>query len=281
LIKGSVFSKEWGMKPINVFLLTVLLFLPVCAGAAEFRGLIEPHRIIKVGSPTDGLVATVDVDRGDIVQKGQVLATLESAVERANMEVAKARAEMEGPLKAKQASKELFQSKKDRLEQLYKKDLASASEMEEAETNRAVSEMQLLEATENRRLAELEYKHAVEVVKRLTIRSPVDGVVMERFLSPGEFIAGIKDQPMIKLAQVDPLNVEVIMPVEHLRSIKVGMRARILPEAPVGGEYTAVVTIVDRVVDAASGTFGVRLSLPNPGNRLPAGLKCRVIFPAK
>jgi multidrug efflux pump subunit AcrA (membrane-fusion protein) len=36
--------------------------------------------------------------------------------------------------------------------------------------------------------------------------------------------------------------------------------------------------IVDRVVDAASGTFGIRLEIPNPGNRIPAGLKCKVRF---
>ena len=41
---------------------------------------------------------------------------------------------------------------------------------------------------------------------------------------------------------------------------------------------TAKVSIVDRVVDASSGTFGVRLELPNPGHRLPGGLKCRVRF---
>ena len=40
----------------------------------------------------------------------------------------------------------------------------------------------------------------------------------------------------------------------------------------------ARVTVVDRVVDAASGTFGVRLELPNPDYRLPAGLKCKVRF---
>jgi RND family efflux transporter MFP subunit len=266
------------MRPISTVLLTVLLFLPVCAHAAEFNGLIEPHRVIKVGSPTEGILATVDVDRGDLVQKGQVLATLESSVEKANMEVARARAEMEGPLKAKQASKELFQGKKNRVEQLYKKDLASASEMEEAEANRDVSDMQLQEAVENKRLAELEYARATALLKRLTIRSPVDGVVVERFLSPGEYV---KEQPVLKLAQIDPLNVEVIIPKEHLVSIKVGMRARVVLEAPVGGEYTAVVKIVDRVIDAASGTFGVRLQLPNPGNRLPAGLKCNVIFPPK
>jgi multidrug efflux pump subunit AcrA (membrane-fusion protein) len=43
----------------------------------------------------------------------------------------------------------------------------------------------------------------------------------------------------------------------------------------------AKVTVVDRVVDAASGTFGVRLELPNPGYKLPAGLKCKTRFPVK
>jgi multidrug efflux pump subunit AcrA (membrane-fusion protein) len=36
--------------------------------------------------------------------------------------------------------------------------------------------------------------------------------------------------------------------------------------------------VVDRVVDAASGTFRVRLELANPGNRIPAGIKCAVRF---
>jgi multidrug efflux pump subunit AcrA (membrane-fusion protein) len=39
------------------------------------------------------------------------------------------------------------------------------------------------------------------------------------------------------------------------------------------------VTVVDPVVDAASGTIGIRLELPNPGHRLPAGTKCEVRFP--
>jgi hypothetical protein len=46
-----------------------------------------------------------------------------------------------------------------------------------------------------------------------------------------------------------------------------------------GGTYIAKVIIVDRVIDAASGTFGVRLEIPNPEYQLPAGPKCRMIFP--
>ena len=44
------------------------------------------------------------------------------------------------------------------------------------------------------------------------------------------------------------------------------------------GEYAARVKVVDRVVDAASGTFGVRLELPNPQGAVPAGVKCKVRF---
>ena len=42
--------------------------------------------------------------------------------------------------------------------------------------------------------------------------------------------------------------------------------------------YSATVAIVDRVIDPASNTFGVRLKLPNPDYRLPSGLQCQVRF---
>ena len=83
----------------------------------------------------------------------------------------------------------------------------------------------------------------------------------------------------MKIAQIDPLNVEVFAPVELLGRIETGMVAKVQPMAPVGGSHPAKVKIVDRVVDAASGTFGVRLEIPNPEYRLPAGLRCKVIFP--
>jgi RND family efflux transporter MFP subunit len=266
------------MRTLVRYLFLPVLFLAVIPSgyAAEFRGLIEPHRVIKVGSPSEGVLEGVDVDRGTIVRRGQVLARLQSGVERANTELAKMRAEMDGSIKGKQASTELFKAKKARVEQLYRKQMSSPSEMEEAEANRIVSEMQLKEAVENKQLAQLDYKRNVEVMKRLTITSPVNGVVVERYLSPGEYV---RDQPVMKIAQIDPLNIEVIMPASQYHSVKVGMRAKIIPEAPMKGQYAATVRVVDRVVDAASGTFGVRLEMPNPGNRLLAGLKCKVIFP--
>ena len=87
-----------------------------------------------------------------------------------------------------------------------------------------------------------------------------------------------RGRPASKLAEIDPLYVEVILPVSLYGQIKNGQRAQVFPEKPVGGVYDAAVKVVDRVVDGASGTFGVRLQLPNPGYRIPAGIKCRVKF---
>ena len=246
------------------------------AHALEFDGVIEPYVLVKVGSGVAGIIETVDVERGDLVKKGQVVARLQSGVEKAAMEVARARAETEATIRAKQTQLDFSSRKRQRHEQLYKKEAMAFSQMDEADTGRAMAEMELKEAMENKRLAELEFRRAFEVVKRLTIHSAIDGVVVERFLSPGEYV---EDQPILKLAQINPLNVEVILPVVRFPSIRVGMRAQVIPEEPIGGRYTAQVKIIDRVIDAASGTFGVRLELPNPEHRLPAGLKCKVIFP--
>jgi RND family efflux transporter MFP subunit len=238
-------------------------------------GLIEPSLVVNVGSSVPGILKTVGVERGDMIKKGQVLARLHSGVERATMELARARTELVAAINEKQAQVDFSLRRQKRYEELYKKKVISFEKVDEARTNSAMALMDLEEVNENLRLAELELKRSIEVVRRMTIYSPINGVVMERFLSPGEFV---EDQPVLKLAQIHPLYVEVFAPVELLGTIKVGMPADILPEEPVGNLYKARVTIVDQVVDAASGTFGVRLELPNPKYRLPAGLKCRVTF---
>jgi multidrug efflux pump subunit AcrA (membrane-fusion protein) len=90
----------------------------------------------------------------------------------------------------------------------------------------------------------------------------------------------VENQPMLEIAQIDPLNIEVILPVDLFGKVKLGMNATIVPVVFSEAELVAKVTIIDRVVDAASGTFGVRLEMANPGYRLPSGLKCTVFLEA-
>jgi RND family efflux transporter MFP subunit len=258
-------------------LLGIALVLSPEAGAfVEVDGLIEPYMVANVGSSVRGVIDTVDVERGDLVKERQVVATLQSGVEKATMELAQARAEIETLIKSRQAQLQLSVRKKERIEGLYKEEAIAFGDMDEAETEVVLAEMALQEAKENKRIAGLELKRAIQVLERMIIRSPITGVVVERFLAPGEFV---EEQPILKIAQIHPLYVEIIVPVELFGSIEVGMQAEVRPEEPVGGVYTAKVKIVDQVIDAASGTFGVRLELPNPDYTLPAGLKCKVLFP--
>lgn len=254
------------------------LLLPIAVCAADHDCLIEARQQVDLRSPVEAVVESVQVQRGDSVKKGQIVATLESGPERAALELAKSRATMQGELKAAEARVDLTQKKQVRAEELYKQNFVSVNAKDEAEADYRFSIEQLRQARENQKLAELEVQRAAEVLAMRTIRSPLSGIVVDVMLKPGEFSSSNLKEPILKLAEVDPLHVEVILPVTMYGRIKNTQRALVMPEQPVGGSYEAVVKVVDRVIDAASGTFGVRLQLPNPNYRIPAGIKCRVRF---
>jgi multidrug efflux pump subunit AcrA (membrane-fusion protein) len=88
----------------------------------------------------------------------------------------------------------------------------------------------------------------------------------------------VDEETILRIAQIDPLRVEAILPSAMFGMIKLGMKAAVEPEFPGDQVYVATVQIVDRVIDAASGTFGVRLELPNSDLAIPGGLHCQVRF---
>ncbi len=239
----------------------------------ELDCLVEPHMVVEVSSPVSGVIQVIHVDRSDVVQQGQTLVELESAVEQASVELARARATMDDEIKSSATNFAFNKRKYKRIEQLYEKKAVPFHQKDEAKTDLRLARLKVRQAKRNKKIAELEFKRAEENLKRRTVKSPIAGVVVERLKSPGEFVEA---EPIVKLAQIDPLRVEVVPPVSLFGSIKPGMRAEIRPEA--SGVFNGTVSIVDRVVDAASGTFGVRVELPNPDHRLPGGLKCRVRF---
>lgn len=213
----------------------------------DFEGMIEPSEIVKISSQVPGILEKV-VERGDIVKKGQIVAQLRAGVETANVKLVRLQVEFN-------------KRKLERNREMFLKQHISVHEEDELETDIAKAEAML--------------QDAVEKLEMRTIRSTVDGVVMKRELSAGEYVG---DKPILSIAQINPLNVEVIVPVRRTGIIQNGMLAEVRPESPVGGVYVGKVVIVDKVIDAASGTFGVRVELSNTSLKLPAGLKCRVRF---
>lgn len=220
-----------------------------CFAAEGMDGIIEPSVTVKFGTNSTGIIKRVHVDRGNFIKKGQVIVVLESGPEMAMVQQI-------------QELLALAERKHNRNQELAQKDLISKQEIDEIETDARQLKAQLYEARERLKLKE--------------IRSTIDGIVTKRFLYAGEY-AG-ETTPVLEAAAIDHLHVEIIAPIKFYNRIREGITVRILPEEPVNGSYEGKVTLVDKVMDAASGTFGARILLPNPGHRIPAGIKCTVHF---
>ncbi len=151
------------------------------------------------------------IDRGDIIRKDQVVAQLESAVDQAQLDLAKAKAESDAVVKAREARFGFLTKKRERTSGLLAKGAASAAALDEIESDFGVASQDLREAQANLRIAQLEVQRAEEVLKLRSIRSPIDGVVAERNLLGGEY--AYDQAPIMTIAQINPLNVEVFVPV--------------------------------------------------------------------
>ncbi len=262
----------------SALLPALVLFWTAAAWSAElprFDCVITPFKMADVASPVAGVLEAVHVDRSDRVEQGQVVATLDSGVERASLELAQVRSTMENEIHLGKINLAFDEREKARLDSLYTKKVASFHDKDRAERDAALSRWKLRHAHDVHRLRELELRKAEEVLKQKTVRSPIEGVVLERYKTAGEYV---EDQPVLRLAQLNPLYVEAIVPMEHFGKIHVGMAGEVVPETILKHPHRATVRVVDWMGNAASGTFGVRLELPNPDYRLPAGQKCIVRF---
>jgi RND family efflux transporter MFP subunit len=242
----------------------------------DYECTIEPRELIKLGSADEGLISEITVERGDVIHKGDVVAKLDSDVQALQVSLAELKANRDVEIRSGQARLLFRQADAQRAERLSQQNYVATKTVEEAQTERMLAELAVKAAELDQDTARLELNNARTLLERRTIRSPVDGVVTELTLHPGEFAH--KQSPVMTIAEINPLNVEVYVPITKYGTIEVGMQGEVIPEDPIGGKYLAEVKIVDRVFDTASSTFGVRLALPNPNFTLPAGLKCRVRF---
>jgi RND family efflux transporter MFP subunit len=237
--------------------------------------LLEPYEVVEVSSAVEGVIENIYVDRNDVVKRGQLLVELDSDVEKTQVNLAKTRAGMSTNIELRATELAFYQRNLDRLQELYDSDTISLHVKDEAETDTSKSRLQLRNAEDSQTLARLELAKAEAILSLRAMRSPIDGVVVARNKVAGEFV---EDQSILRLAQLNPLKVEVIVPVEMFGTIEKGMQVEVMPENYGEESYKATVTMVDKVIDPASGTFDVRAELPNPDHIIPSGLRCTVQF---
>lgn len=272
--------------------LSLLLLLPIAAFAqapkpapaapaapAGYDCLIEPNQRIEIRSPSIALIEKVLVERGATVQAGDTLVMLDGSVEREALAGARQRAESDADLRVARARADFAREKFRRSEDLREQHFITAQDREQSMAELRVAEAELALAVDNRRQASIEARRLEAVLKQRVLRAPFTGVVTDRLQNPGELaFTGEGSRPILKMAQTHPLRVEVVLPVGLMGQIKAGRAAEITPESPLKGSWRAQIKLVDSVFDSASGSFGVRLELPNPSGDIPAGVRCKVRF---
>ena len=240
-------------------------------GAQPLLCLIQPDSEAEVGSPVVGVVQSVRVERGDVVRKGQVLARLRSQVEAASLKVAKTRAEADADVRAARANYVYLKKEYVRAEELFEQNFISKAALEKARAETKIAAEKYLQAKKQLDVWQREVELAKAQLELRAIRAPFSGVITERHVTVGE---RIEDKPMFRIARVNPLRVEVVVPAAMFGTVTPDMIARVTPDLPSVGQFDADIVLVDRFVDAASNTFRVRASMPNPDGAIPSGLRC-------
>ena len=270
---------------IAATLLAAVLILPASAAESNVAAILgKPHDCIiqpfiatELGSPATGILEELLVDRGDRVTKGMVVARLRSDLEQASLDLAKARAESTVIIELGRERVSLLKKEVARVSELHGKQISSTAQFDKSLSELQQAVLQLRQAETEQQFAVLEMRRAAALLAQRTIVSPIDGYVIKRIMAPGENV--FEQAKIMKIAQIDPLLVEVHLPIAAFPVIKEGMNAEIRPSQPAGTVHTATVSVIDKVLDAASDTFGVRLMLPNPTHEMPAGVNCTATFP--
>lgn len=206
--------------------------------------ILSPSDRVEISSPVPGVLDEVTVERGDEISRGEVLFQLKAGVESASVDLARVKAEFS-------------ERKVERNQSLFADDILTVHERDEIETELLIAQSELA-----LREQELELR---------TVRSPIDGVVVERLSTSGEYV---NVEPVMEVATLNPLHVDLLLPSKYFGQIEAGQQVKVKPEMIKAKARLAEVSIVDPLIDPASGTFRVQLVMRNPQNELPAGVRC-------
>ena len=216
------------------------------------------------------------VAEGQFVQQGDLLAVLDDGVQRLRAEMGKANAdslltvELAG-VEMKQSAAEL-----ERIGLLSGGDNASIKELQDAKAKAETARLKYATAKLKHEQAIREYEFQSLLLERLYIRAPFAGYVTETFKETGETV--VEAGEIIRLVELNPLDVTVDCPVALAPYVKAGDRVVVVPVEPHWQPRAGEVIFASRVVDPASQTFKVRLLVDNEDDGWISGLKVLVDF---
>jgi len=217
--------------------------------AAFYSGTasLEADERATIVSQTTGVVLEVLAEEGDFVEKGRVMARIET--DRYRLEVARAEAEL-------MRLETDYKRKKD----LFGRDLISAEDFEQVSANykaqRAAHD-----------LAKLDLYYT-------SVRAPFAGFVSERLVRVGNLVSNL--EPVFRITSYDPLLAVLHVPERELSVIHKGQPVTVAVDAWPGMVFEGEVTRISPVIDPGTGTFRVTAEITDQADKLKPGLFGRV-----
>ncbi len=194
-----------------------------------------------------GRIARIGFRDGEAVQRGAVLVELDSAVQRAELQQARAKLT-------------LAKANSGRTEDLFARNFVSQSSRDNAR-----AELDLARASLDLAQARLD---------RTVIRAPFAGVVGIRSVSPGDFVQD--GDALINLEDIATLKLDFRLPELYLDRVQQGQVLELATDVLPDEIFAARVDAIDPLVDAQGRAVRLRASLANPAGRLRPGVFVRV-----
>jgi RND family efflux transporter MFP subunit len=247
--------------------------------ASGIRAITKPSADVAQSFVQPGRIAAVHFKEGDAVKAGQALVQQDDAAEQVLLAQLKAQSEDLTQMRASEAS--LAQKKVDlqKLEKAAASNAATALEVEHAKLDVTIAQLSLELARFEHEQAGRKYQEQKVRVENMLLKSPIDGYIEKIDVEVGESVNMTTTIEVIRVVQIDPLWIDVPVPLAQATGLKAGMTARV--ELAESGKKGLIgegrIIFVGAVADAASGTLRVKIEVPNKARR-PAGEHVLVSF---
>jgi cobalt-zinc-cadmium efflux system membrane fusion protein len=222
---------------------------------------VNAERTVAIAAPAEGIVQSVLVSPGAAVKKGQALVAIQSPA------VAQWRAELSSALQRASLARTTYRREKT----LWEERISARQDLDAAEG--ALKEAEIAAQAARQRLSALGIDTSGGVSSIVTIRAPLDGVVVEKPVVAGQAVDVTK--PLLTVADLSQVWVEAAVPSDKLGQVGTGMPAKVSATA-LPKELDGTVSFVGPVLGETTRMATARVTLPNQNLRLRPGMLASV-----